>query len=548
MPIKENGLQQYRVLLQMYNCILLFMVLSLNGCDNERNRSLNGFSIQDTISKDTLPPADVAGSFSEKTTLNFDSTEIKLFLEQHPEFTQIKKDLTKFYSTRNYSFAWYEKRGFIEQANILYNRILQLIDHGFKYDAPYLNEYKKIMEDPSGQLMTETELMISSQYLFYAKSMLAGIPENDSRSTAWYIPRKKTEYTKLLNTLLDGQTDEISKAVYPQYYLLLGELKKYSAIEKGMNWQNIKTPKKSLQIKDSSDIIPLIRKNLFLAGDIINGDGGNWYDSALQKGIFKFQERYGLKADGIIGKVLIREMNVPISERITTILLNMERCRWLPNETEREHIIVNIPQFTLYAFNKDSLAFKCKVVVGKETNKTMIFKGDMKYVVFSPYWNVPESIIKKEIVPAMRRNPNYLEDNNMEWNAGKIRQMPGQDNALGVVKFLFPNLFNIYLHDTPSKRLFGEEKRTFSHGCIRIAEPMKMTKFLLRKDTSWNDQKIIDAMYAGKEKFVTLKKTIPVYIVYFTAFVDELGVLNFRNDIYSRDELLKEMLFSKNSK
>ena len=119
-------------------------------------------------------------------------------------------------------------------------------------------------------------------------------------------------------------------------------------------------------------------------------------------------------------------MNVPISERITTILLNMERCRWLPNETEREHIIVNIPQFTLYAFNKDSLAFKCKVVVGKETNKTMIFKGDMKYVVFSPYWNVPESIIKKEIVPAMRRNPNYLEDNNMEWNAGKIRQMPGQ--------------------------------------------------------------------------------------------------------------------------
>ena len=136
----------------------------------------------------------------------------------------------------------------------------------------------------------------------------------------------------------------------------------------------------------------------------------------------------------------------------------------------------------------------------------------------------------------------------MEWNGGNIRQLPGPDNALGVVKFLFPNIFNIYLHDTPSKRLFGEEKRTFSHGCIRISEPMKMTKFLLRNDSSWTDQKIIDAMYVGKERFVTLRKTVPVYIVYFTAFVDELGALNFRNDIYLRDELLKEMMFSRNLK
>ena len=545
---KENSLRPLWVFLQMYNFILLFIALGLNGCDNQKNDLSTNYSIQNAISSDSLPPADVAGSFSESTPLNFDSTEINNFLGQHPDFSLIKKELLKFYSTRNYSYAWFEKRGLIEQANILYNRILQLIDHGFQYDAPYLNKYKSIMEDPRGYKITETELMITSQYLYYAKSMLAGIPENDSRSTAWYIPRKKIEYTQLLNTLLGGETNEISKAVYPQYYLLLNMLKKYSEIEKNMEWETIKAPKNSLQLNDSSEIIADVRKNLILSGDIPKDNGGNYYDSALQQGVMQYQERHGIKPDGIIGKTFIKEMNVPISERIKLILLNMERCRWLPNETERDHIIVNIPQFTLYAFNKDSLIFKCKVVVGKETNKTMIFKGDMKYVVFSPYWNVPESIIKKEILPAMRRNPNYIEENNMEWNGGKIRQLPGPDNALGVVKFLFPNIFNIYLHDTPSKRLFGEEKRTFSHGCIRISEPMSMTKFLLRNDTSWTDQKMIDAMYSGREKFVMLKKTIPVYIVYFTAFVDERGILNFRKDIYLRDKVLKEMIFSENLK
>jgi murein L,D-transpeptidase YcbB/YkuD len=174
----------------------------------------------------------------------------------------------------------------------------------------------------------------------------------------------------------------------------------------------------------------------------------------------------------------------------------------------------------------------------------MIFKGDMKYIVFSPYWNIPESIIKKEILPKLQKNPNYLEQNNMEWwNGGKIRQRPGVDNALGLVKFVFPNSYNIYLHDTPSKHLFNAEKRTFSHGCIRISEPVKMIEYLLQNDSSWNSERIYNAMYGGYERQVQLKKNIPVYIVYFTAFVDEKGLLNFRKDIYNRDEALKKVMF-----
>jgi murein L,D-transpeptidase YcbB/YkuD len=234
---------------------------------------------------------------------------------------------------------------------------------------------------------------------------------------------------------------------------------------------------------------------------------------------------------------------VPIRERIETILINIERCKWIPNETESEHIIVNIPEFKLTAFNKEEIVFKCNVVVGKSTNKTIIFKGDMKYIVFSPYWNVPESIIKKEILPKMKNNESYLERNNMEWNDGKIRQRPGEGNSLGLVKFVFPNNYNIYLHDTNAKSLFNEERRTFSHGCIRISEPIKMIKFLLQGDTIWNDQKIYQAMHSGKERHLKLAKNIPVYIVYFTSFVDEKGKLNFRKDVYNRDDNLKKMIF-----
>jgi murein L,D-transpeptidase YcbB/YkuD len=167
----------------------------------------------------------------------------------------------------------------------------------------------------------------------------------------------------------------------------------------------------------------------------------------------------------------------------------------------------------------------------------------MQYIVFSPYWNVPQSIIKNEIIPGMRRDPNYLAKHRMEWNNGNVRQKPGPSNSLGLVKFLFPNSNNIYLHDTPSKSLFGKEERAFSHGCIRVAKPKELAIRLLSYDSTWTPEKIEAAMNAGVEKYVTLKKKVPVYIGYFTAFVDRNGQINFRKDIYNRDEeLLKQLI------
>ena len=162
----------------------------------------------------------------------------------------------------------------------------------------------------------------------------------------------------------------------------------------------------------------------------------------------------------------------------------------------------------------------------------------MKYIVFGPYWNVPKSIMNKEILPAIQKNPHYMQDNHMEWYDGKIRQKPGPWNALGKVKFIFPNAYNMYMHDTPAKTLFNEEKRAFSHGCIRVEEPFLLAKFLLEQENEWDEYKIKASMESEVEIYVNLIEKIPVYIVYFTAFVDDKGVLNFRKDVYGRDNYL----------
>ncbi|RYD91632.1 MAG: murein L,D-transpeptidase, partial [Sphingobacteriales bacterium] len=238
-----------------------------------------------------------------------------------------------------------------------------------------------------------------------------------------------------------------------------------------------------------------------------------------------------------------------LTDRIRQLVVNMERSRWLPVSLEGDYLAVNIPEYKLHVYHADSLLWSCNVVVGQDVHKTVIFYGEVKYVVFSPYWNVPPGILNKEVIPGMKRDPNYLSKHRMEltgYSGGLpvVRQKPGAANSLGLVKFLFPNSYNIYLHDTPSKSLFGETARAFSHGCIRVAEPAKLADFLLKDRAEWDTLKIDRAMHAGKEQYVTLKKTVPVFIAYFTAFIDREGRVNFRKDIYQRDEKLAGMIVS----
>lgn len=255
-----------------------------------------------------------------------------------------------------------------------------------------------------------------------------------------------------------------------------------------------------------------------------------------------FQARHGLEPDGVVGPKTRAALNVPVSEHILQLELNLERWRWLPRDPGKRYVLVNIAGFWLNAVEDGNVALESKVIVGKPYTRTPMFSAAMTRVVFNPYWYVPNSIATKEIAPKLRKDPGYLARNHYEQIPGRpglaLRQRPGPDNALGRIKFLFPNRFSVYLHDTPSRSLFDRTERTFSHGCIRVEKPLPLAEWVLRQGA----EEIQAQVDAGREKQVVLDEPIPVHVAYWTAWVDGSGVLQMRRDVYERDEPLENAL------
>jgi murein L,D-transpeptidase YcbB/YkuD len=290
-------------------------------------------------------------------------------------------------------------------------------------------------------------------------------------------------------------------------------------------------------------------------------------NDTLKNSIANFQERMGLGVSGILDEETVDALNTPIKDRIFQMMINLERLRWIPEHIPESYLLVNIPEFKLHVFEQNKINFSMNVVVGKSATVTTIFNGNLSTIVFSPYWNVPQSIIAREMLPKIKKDPNYLKKNNMEvvknnvvvnsrninWHLYSkgvpftIREKPGKHNSLGLIKFLFPNSYSIYMHDTPSKGLFEKRSRDFSHGCIRLSEPLKLATYLLKNDTSITQEKIIKWMNGGVEKYIKVKPAMPVFIVYFTSWVNNKGQLNFRKDIYGLDKKLAAELFDEDS-
>ena len=502
-----------------------------------------------TISKQVqMQDASIPGGFSNQTILHFDSTAVQLFLSRYPAFKKFEKDIEAFYRQRDYAYAWYDNNGLIEQAGNLYNRIININEEGLPDKFAYRDSFTVVMDSLQSMAniaepSTSAELMLTAQYFSYAQIAWQGLSEKETKALEWNLPRRKVNAVQLMDSLLnDGDSFVAKEPVYRQYGLLKTYLKKYREIESSGGWKTIEPDRKKYALGDSSPVISTLRQRLFQLGDLPLDNKSSVFDTTLRNGIKAFQHRLGIKEDGIVGAGFFREINYPIGKRIEQLIVNMERCRWLPAEPDVPYLAVNIPEFALHAYSGDSLLWSMEVVVGKAVHATVIFSGQLKYVVFSPYWNVPPGILKNEVLPGIRRNPNYLRNHNMEWNGGAVRQKPGPSNSLGLVKFLFPNSYNIYLHDSPAKSLFQEDKRAFSHGCIRVSRAKDLAKWLLRDYPEWTDEKITKAMNAGKEQFFTLKETVPVFIAYFTAWVDRQGKLNFRDDIYQRDNRLAKAI------
>ncbi|KQS24663.1 murein L,D-transpeptidase [Dyadobacter sp. Leaf189] len=522
--------------------VFVMMLMMLASCQTKQEKKQPEVAKRDTSIK-------IENSFTE---LFIDTTALANFVQSHSADDSLVNKLQSFYNRRNYQFAWFFPDGmaeFVPTFLALQNDYIYVSGDSSLYDPALLASIDSLgLRNhiiPSDTLVIKTELALTEHFFKYTQKAYSGDRSINIQDLDWFIPRKKVNPAEFLDSLLKNKGANLAsyEPVNRQYNLLTEQLKIYHPLA-NQDWKVLNSVK-TLKLGDSSAEIPEIKRRLALLQDLKQADSTNLFDSTLFHGVRSFQTRMGLRASGQIGAAFFKELNVPVHERIRQMLINMERIRWVPAAPETDYILVNIPEYRLHMYEKGQLAFSMNAVVGSQAHSTVIFSGKLNQIVFSPYWNVPPSILKNEILPGIKRNKNYLARHNMEWNGGSVRQKPGKSNSLGLVKFLFPNSYNIYLHDTPSKNLFAESQRAFSHGCIRLSEPKKLAEFLLRNDSTWTTDKITKAMNSGKEKYVRLRGSneIPVFIGYFTAWVDHNGKVNFRKDIYGHDQKMAERLF-----
>ncbi len=529
-----------------YLQVFIIIISAFSSCKGQQKNIIT------TTGRDTT--LTTATAFSK---LFLDSVQLEAFIKKEFEEGKGAGDMRNFYKSRNYQFAWFTENGIAEHTKSFWslhnNYIRDFGDTALKYKHLH-REIDTIINGNttaaiSPVIMLQAELRLTKHFFEYSKNAYAG--KVDPNELQWYIPRKKINQVALLDSFLSLKGNKLQEwePVNIYYQRLKEELVHYHAIDNAGGWKEILTDKqKTYQPGDTALIIRAVKERLQISGEIKSVDTTSFYTTELIPVIKLKQRSFGLKEDGVIKYALIKELNVAVKERIRQMLINLERMRWVPQQPEPNIIVVNIPEFRLHVFEDAKKLFSMDIVVGKEAHSTVIFTDQLKFVVFSPYWNVPPSIVRKEILPAIRRNGNYLSKMNMEsiGNSGGlpvIRQRPGGNNALGKVKFIFPNSYNIYFHDTPSKSLFTKEKRAFSHGCIRLSEPQKMATYLLRDQPEWTTEKISEAMNASAEKWVPLTKPLPVFISYFTSWVDSEGLLNFRDDVYGHDKKLAKELF-----
>ena len=544
--------------MQLRKLSALLLLLSLTGMACQQGQKARTALVRDTT------------HYTKEEYIDrvLDSTALDRFLQQDTAYRSYADLMKNFYRQRNYHYAWVSGDGRLtEQAGNFLN-MTQQDSNAVRASLQQL--YDKVTQD-SGRVaaadISRMEMMLTGQFFDYGSKEWGGMTADTAKDLEWFIPRKKLDMESLLDSLVQGPGNTFEEPVNRYYITLRDALKKLADMEKKGRWDTIHADKKIYKKGDTAAVISVVKNRLHAWGDLLVADTSSLFTPALDTALRSFQERMGLTVNGTIQQPVINALNVPLEKRMQQVLLNMERMRWVPVEPGNNYLLVNIPEFKLHVYEGGKLTWSCNVVVGKPGASTVIFTKLMKFVVFSPYWNVPPGILANEVLPAVKRNSGYLSRQNMEvvgsggkvipagsinWNkySGSgfpyiIRQKPGRSNALGKVKFLFPNEYNIYLHDTPSRGLFGETKRSFSHGCIRVAEPRRLAEWLLRNDPAWTPEKIEKAMNGDKEKFVSLKDQVPVFIGYFTAFVNSKGQLNFRDDVYGHDARLAAQLFAR---
>ena len=491
------------------------------------------------------------------------------FLAGDGESERNWKAVQAFYAKRDYAPAWVDGRKPTAELDELLEVIQGASAEGLEpamYAGPVLMAHR---QNANGRRFSrdafpredidDVDVWSTWAFMAYASDLADGVTDPKKITGTWGMRPSPVDPHKLLNEAL--ASGDIAGAVakvaprHPEYVALKKALVDYQDMAKNGGWGTLP---QTIKLKPGAThaSVPALRKRLAVTHDFKGAadDPSTKYDDALVAAVKLFQFRNGLGDDGVGAGETLAALNVPVSKRIQQIQLNMERWRWLPRDLGTNHARVNIPEYRLDLWEQDKIALTMRTVVGAQDNKTPIFADQMTHIVFSPFWNVPPGIASEETLPAVQNDPGYLSRNNLEvvgtsgevvdpysvdWsspNSYRFRQRPGTSNSLGLVKFMFPNQHNVYLHDTPADALFARPVRALSHGCVRVEQPTTLARYLLRDQDSWDEQRIDAAMHAGKEAHVKLSKPLPVYLLYMTARAShEDGSVHFVRDVYGYD-------------
>ena len=410
-----------------------------------------------------------------------------------------------------------------------------------------------------------TEVGLTAGLARFASDLAQGEVDPSRVSVLWRFRPRAFDVLPVLRAAADtGRPNEALDTVrpaHPQYAALRGALRRYAALAAAEAGVPALPARLTLRPGGRSPFVPALRARLAFWGDLDRtARGGDVYDAATVEAVQRFQKRHALDADGVIGPQVVAALDVPVRARMGQIALSLERWRWQGRGAGGKSIVVNIPTFELHAYEGGREALSMRVITGKPDSPTPVFAQAMTSVVFSPYWYVPPNIAQEETMPAARRDRGYLRRMNLDVLRGdevvdparvdwaraaanvSFRQRPGAANALGLVKFLLPNPFQVYLHDTPDRALFGRSTRAFSHGCVRLEKPEALARWVLEGQPEWTFARIAAAMRGGRENAVPLAEPVAVSIGYFSVWVDEDGTVEFRPDVYRHDAAQSPLL------
>lgn len=466
------------------------------------------------------------------------------------------RHVQRLYKNYGQGPLWLGENGLAEdRAAALLKAVINAHTDALRVDAYPLNDLARALvavketPRPTAEQLATADVLLSAAYAALGEDLLTGQLDPRTVSEGWHIDAQEEQVdSALARALREEPLDRSLARMRPQdedYAALQRELQRYRQLAAQGGWPTV--PKgKALKPGQSDSPARLAALRQRLQAEGLLGDstparaGASVYDAPLAAAVAEYQARHGIEGDSVLGEETVASLNTPPAYRLGQIAANLERFRWLPRSLGSRYILVNVPAFRLEAYDGGKKALEMKVIVGEEYEDriTPVFSDSMEFVVFRPYWNVTDDIATKELWPKIRANPSYMAENNYETfqEGGKtrIRQKPGNENSLGLVKFMFPNDFNIYLHDTPQNELFEKDVRAFSHGCIRLEKPDQLGQFVL----GWPAERVQQQMQQGPDdKRVNVSRKVPVYIAYFTTYMRD-GRLSFGNDLYKRDDAL----------